>query len=671
MFCTIIIICLILLVPAFSLLWRRIAENRKIISCPQEPVSCCNFNSQRVEQIITPVPKDLDSILKSLETAVNNIPYKGEKAAVLFNNIRLLRETHNSPLLVTVLGEFSAGKSTFINALLGEKLLPMKQRETTATITKLQYGAERKMVMHYKNGTKDVISLASDADPHFENFLIENFKETDNILDLISQVDIKLNTDILRSIDIADTPGFNSEYNRHTEITTEFIKYSDLIIWLFNAKQFGKASEINKLQEHCKMFKPIGIVNQIDRINLKDGESVQNALANSLVKYDGLFEKIFFVSALNGLNGTNGTYAGSGIPDFINYLTYTIIPEAKSRKDKSILNKVAQIGGELNESLQSLSNKVNMTQRNIQAIEALAVKVEEFNAKWKLITSQWEADSNDETHVLAHVKLYFLIIDPPMSILQNASRYQEQIKKSQAQLIKLKQKNTELERRGRDLEQKYKFWKNEYDTYSQKGFGIKKYGDDFCEWITGAPFSEERSRLNSLAEGYNKSQIGYNNKVDIYNNRLQTYNNQVNKLNDSLTYFIDTTIRRQINTQFEQIQILQQEIKSKQHDYQVLVGELVVLREEMKYYYEKIVPVFLQIAYYLGITEHELKGKFVNFAGLINIIRSQLKVSDSLDWTRIYNRSTIEEAIEQRFRKPVKFAAPTETEKAKRQTVQV
>ena len=54
-----------------------------------------------------------------------------------------LVEVLDRPLLVTVMGEFNSGKSTFVNALLGEEVAPMGITPTTATINVLKYGAER------------------------------------------------------------------------------------------------------------------------------------------------------------------------------------------------------------------------------------------------------------------------------------------------------------------------------------------------------------------------------------------------------------------------------------------------------------------------------------------------------------------------------------------------
>src|SRR4029453_1727132 len=52
-------------------------------------------------------------------------------------------ESYDRPLLVTVMGEFSSGKSTFVNAFLGAEVAPVGVTPTTATINVLKYGRER------------------------------------------------------------------------------------------------------------------------------------------------------------------------------------------------------------------------------------------------------------------------------------------------------------------------------------------------------------------------------------------------------------------------------------------------------------------------------------------------------------------------------------------------
>ena len=54
-------------------------------------------------------------------------------------------------LFLTHLGETGAGKSSLINLIMGEELLPYSLLSTTSAICELKYGEERKVVAHFKN----------------------------------------------------------------------------------------------------------------------------------------------------------------------------------------------------------------------------------------------------------------------------------------------------------------------------------------------------------------------------------------------------------------------------------------------------------------------------------------------------------------------------------------
>lgn len=58
----------------------------------------------------------------------------------------------NSVFRLLVLGDMKRGKSTFLNALIGENLLPSDVNPCTAILTILRYGAEKKVTVHFNNG---------------------------------------------------------------------------------------------------------------------------------------------------------------------------------------------------------------------------------------------------------------------------------------------------------------------------------------------------------------------------------------------------------------------------------------------------------------------------------------------------------------------------------------
>lgn len=132
---------------------------------------------------------NLADILKSLDT---------DPAQV-----KLIQETRSKLddiFLLVVVGEFNSGKSTFINALLGRKVLKDGVLPTT----------EKICVLRHQQARATSASKAADGD-YEELFLDDSF---------------------LKNVAIVDTPGTNGLIEKHAKLTEEVIPRSDLIIFI-------------------------------------------------------------------------------------------------------------------------------------------------------------------------------------------------------------------------------------------------------------------------------------------------------------------------------------------------------------------------------------------------------------------------------------------------------
>ena len=179
------------------------------------------------------------------------------------------------PLLVTVMGEFSSGKSTFVNAFIGAEVAPTGITPTTATINVVRHGRERGGRILYRDDRSE--DVAWDA-------LFERLRGlTPEEAETISRVEILLPLDILEKVNLVDTPGLNSILPEHEKVARDFIARADAVVWVFSASQAGKKSEGLALGAITDQgVRVLGALNKIDQLSDKDIETVQAMVSEEL-----------------------------------------------------------------------------------------------------------------------------------------------------------------------------------------------------------------------------------------------------------------------------------------------------------------------------------------------------------------------------------------------------
>lgn len=187
----------------------------------------------------------------------------------------------NDEFSIAVVGEFSAGKSTFLNALMGEKILPSFTKETTATINFLRHKdkaeGEESGKVFYNDGHQDSIQT---ADFSTISKYVSTESTTVDVAKTISHLDLYLDSKFLEgNVTLVDTPGLNGIAEGHRELTEEQIEKSSASIFLFDANQPGSRSDFEFLTELRKRVKSIiFVLNKIDSIKSTEGESVETVI---------------------------------------------------------------------------------------------------------------------------------------------------------------------------------------------------------------------------------------------------------------------------------------------------------------------------------------------------------------------------------------------------------
>jgi GTP-binding protein EngB required for normal cell division len=175
------------------------------------------------------------------------------------------------PLTLAVMGEFSAGKSTFVNALLGAEVLPVGVTPTTATVNVIRYGAERAARVVRTDGRVEPISW-DDLPAAIDRRLGADPRA-------IREVEIDWPAAELMDVSILDTPGFNAVAEGHETRAAELLQRADAVVWLFDAGQAGRASEVEPLERLGALgVRVLGVCNKADRLAEGDVEKVVDVL---------------------------------------------------------------------------------------------------------------------------------------------------------------------------------------------------------------------------------------------------------------------------------------------------------------------------------------------------------------------------------------------------------
>ncbi len=165
--------------------------------------------------------------------------------------------------LLVVVGEFNSGKSAFINALIGQKVLAEGATPTTDQINVLRYGPEP-------------------GQQQREQDLLEVFHPAA----------------FLKEISIVDTPGTNAVIERHQALTEEFVPRSDLVIFVTSAERPFTQSErqfLEKVKDWGK--KILVVINKIDLLgNQEDYRRVVQFVTEGFRQLLDLEPPIFPVS---------------------------------------------------------------------------------------------------------------------------------------------------------------------------------------------------------------------------------------------------------------------------------------------------------------------------------------------------------------------------------------
>jgi ribosome biogenesis GTPase A len=180
---------------------------------------------------------------------------------------------------LAVLGQFKRGKSTLLNALTGEPVLPVGVVPLTAAPTFIQFGVAPKISVRYRDGRPPeefTGTSAAERCVYLARFVTE--KGNPQNKRAIAEVQVDLPVPILAGgVVLIDTPGIGSTYRHNTTATLDFLQQCDAALFLVSADPPITEVELEFLQQvREKVPRLFFVLNKIDYL---DGEELEEALS--------------------------------------------------------------------------------------------------------------------------------------------------------------------------------------------------------------------------------------------------------------------------------------------------------------------------------------------------------------------------------------------------------
>lgn len=339
---------------------------------------------------------------------------------------KLSDKVNNDTFKIQVIGTFKNGKSTFINSLLGEPVLPAYALPCTAVINEVKYGEKKEAILHFRNPLPEKLpdSISPKAMSHMQANGMENVPPLkiayDEIEDYVcipigsdpnemllespyEKVELFWPLDMLKEgVEIIDSPGLNEAATR-TRVTMDYLSKADAILFVLNAIQLCSLAEMDFVENNLKAYgftDPFFIVNRFDLIPDSQKEGIKQFAELKLAEYST--NKIYYVSAQQALDGAmdknESLYAKSNMGEFTKVLSDFLTKDKgkiklsqPARELKRILNNEALykvIPGQKTMLDSSLDDVKSRYEKAKPQLETLKSKKEQIITKLNLRIEQ-------------------------------------------------------------------------------------------------------------------------------------------------------------------------------------------------------------------------------------------------------------------------------------------
>ncbi|NPD46903.1 dynamin family protein [Lentimicrobium sp. S6] len=267
------------------------------------------YSAKRLSDIISSLPEKLNE-LKSTDSS-------GEDEQGIFEIVEGIRmrflqlsDDLDSPFKIAVVGSQGTGKSTIVNLLLGEALMPSTTLENESAVIRLAYPPEESLlnqaVFELKDGSNEQTSIEE------ATILIDKVKrkeKDDSFVKSIKHVTFYIDNERLKEIELINTPGMNVLTEDFYPKVQHLFAEADIILWVNSSEQILDNYNSWLIQKiHADNDKIVGLITFPDKLYRQDENSgVTDVVSQFMSKLEN--DRLIRVDGKIGLFILNGKFA--------------------------------------------------------------------------------------------------------------------------------------------------------------------------------------------------------------------------------------------------------------------------------------------------------------------------------------------------------------------------
>lgn len=331
-----------------------------------------NFNDRQY-QLFQQKRNALAVLVKQQRDVLHSLDMKETEATIHQLEERIATDNFK----VLVVGEFKRGKSTFINALLRQEVLPAYSTPTTAIINEVKWGDKQKAMLYHKNPASGLPRSPQEipVDKIEEYVVIKDSGKKEGKESPYEKVELFWPLELCRNgVEIIDSPGLNENEVRQ-QVTVDYLSRVDAVLFVLSCEQLGPSISEHKMIEllsNCGHEDIFFICNRFNDIRRE--EERERVKKHGLSQFGNLTKQgtngIFFITAVDALEGYLNNDAkrikDSGI-ELVEEALATFL--AKERGRVKIVRSEKVVRMSIEESRKIIPQRESMLRTDLQTLE--------------------------------------------------------------------------------------------------------------------------------------------------------------------------------------------------------------------------------------------------------------------------------------------------------------